>query len=76
MGTVREVDQKGATLQLAEHVSGFLKVAEMSRDRADDARVLTTVGEEIEAKIILIDHKNRTINLSIKPRMCQKKKLQ
>ena len=66
LGTVREVDQKGATLQLAEHVSGFLKVAEMSRDRADDARVLTTVGEEIEAKIILIDHKNRTINLSIK----------
>ena len=66
VGTVREVDQKGATLQLAEHVSGFLKVAEMSRDRADDARVLTTVGEEIEAKIILIDHKNRTINLSIK----------
>ncbi len=66
VGTVREVDQKGATLQLAEHVLGFLKVAEMSRDRVDDARVLTNVGEEIEAKIILIDHKNRTINLSIK----------
>ncbi len=66
VGTVKEVDQKGVTLQLAEHVLGFMKVAEMSRDRVDDARLLTAIGEEIEAKIILIDHKNRTINLSIK----------
>ena len=66
LGTVKEVDQKGAVIQLAEHVLGVLKVAEISRDRVDDARLLISIGEEIEAKIVLIDHKNRTISLSIK----------
>ena len=65
-GTVKEIDQKGAIIQLTEYVSGFLKAAEMSRDRVDDARSFATVGEEIEAKIMLVDNKSRTISLSIK----------
>ena len=73
-GTVKEIDQKGATIQLTEYVSGYLKAAEMSRDRVDDARFLATVGEEIEAKIMLIDNKSRTISLSIKSKYVSEEK--
>lgn len=66
VGTVKEVDPKGAVIQLAEHVEGYLKGSEMSRERIEDARLAMTVGVEVEAKIILVDRKNRTISLSIK----------
>ncbi len=66
VGTVKEVDPKGAVIQLAEHVEGYLKGSEISRERIEDARLAMTVGVEVEAKIILVDRKNRTISLSIK----------
>ncbi len=65
-GTVREVDAKGAVIDLAESVEGYLRASELSRDRVEDARTLIKEGEEIEAKFIGVDRKNRTINLSIK----------
>jgi small subunit ribosomal protein S1 len=65
-GTVREVDAKGAVIDLADSVEGYLRASELSRDRVEDARTLIKEGEEIEAKFIGVDRKNRTINLSIK----------
>ncbi len=65
-GTVREVDAKGAVIDLADSVEGYLRASELSRDRVEDARTLLKEGEEIEAKFIGVDRKNRTINLSIK----------
>lgn len=66
VGTVKEVDAKGATLQLADHVEGYIKGSELSRERVEDARLVTTIGAEIEAKIVVVDRKNRTISLSVK----------
>ncbi len=65
-GTIREVDAKGAVIDLADSVEGYLRASELSRDRVEDARTLIKEGEEIEAKFIGVDRKNRTINLSIK----------
>lgn len=65
-GTVAEVDAKGAIVDLAGGVTGSLSVAELSRDRIDDARSVLKVGDEIEAKFIAVDRKNRTIVLSVK----------
>ena len=65
-GTVKEVDAKAAVITLADDVEGQLKASEISRDRVEDARNVLSVGEEIEAKIVNIDRKNRVINLSIK----------
>lgn len=66
VGTVKEVDAKGATLQLADHVEGYIKGSELSRERVEDARLVTTIGAEIEAKIVVVDRKNRIISLSVK----------
>ena len=65
-GTVKAVDAKGATVELAEGVEANLKASEIVRDRVEDASKHLTVGQEIEAKIIGVDRKARVINLSIK----------
>ncbi|SCZ49199.1 30S ribosomal protein S1 [Thiohalomonas denitrificans] len=65
-GVVKEVDAKGAVVQLADQMEGFLRASELSRDRVEDARTVLNEGEEIEARFIGVDRKNRTINLSIK----------
>ena len=57
---------KAATVTLAEEVEGTLKASEISRDRVEDATTLLKAGEEIEAKIVSVDRKNRVISLSIK----------
>jgi len=65
-GTIKEVDAKGAIVVLAEEVEAILKASEISQDKIEDARNVLNEGEEIEAKIINIDRKNRVINLSVK----------
>jgi len=65
-GVIKEVDAKGAVVELADSVEGYLRASEISRDRIEDARSMLSVGDEIEAKFIGVDRKNRTINISIK----------
>ncbi len=65
-GIVREVDAKGAIIDLEEGVEGYLRASELSRDRVEDARTLLKAGDEIEAKFMGVDRKNRTISLSVK----------
>jgi small subunit ribosomal protein S1 len=65
-GVVREVDAKGAIIDLGNGVDGQLRASELSRDRVEDARALLKVGEEIEAKFTGVDRKGRSIALSIK----------
>jgi small subunit ribosomal protein S1 len=65
-GTVREVDAKGAIIDLAESVEGYVRAAEISRDRVEDASTALKIGDEIEAKFTGVDRKNRTLMLSIK----------
>jgi small subunit ribosomal protein S1 len=65
-GIVKSVDAKGANIELAEGIEGYLKVSDISIDRIDDASTVLTVGEEVEAKIVNLDRRNRSITLSIK----------
>ena len=65
-GNVTEVDAKGATIALGEGVEGYLRASEISRDRVEDARSVLKAGDEVEAKFMGVDRKNRTISLSIK----------
>jgi len=65
-GTVREVDAKGAIIDLGGGVEGHLRASELSRDRVEDARAVLKVGDAVEAKFTGVDRKGRTIALSIK----------
>jgi small subunit ribosomal protein S1 len=65
-GKVREVDAKGAIIDLGGGVEGHLRASELSRDRVEDARTVLKVDDEVEAKFTNVDRKSRTIALSIK----------
>ncbi|HEY2809604.1 MAG TPA: 30S ribosomal protein S1 [Steroidobacteraceae bacterium] len=65
-GVVKEVDARGAIIDLGNGIEGQLRSSELGRDRIDDARTVLKVGEEIEAKFTGVDRKSRTISLSVK----------
>ncbi|TMM43260.1 30S ribosomal protein S1 [Colwellia ponticola] len=65
-GKVTEVDAKGATVELAESVEGYLRVSDISVERIEDASTVLKVGDDVEARFMGVDRKNRTISLSIK----------
>ena len=65
-GTVKEVDAKGATIDLGEGVEGYLAARDISKERVDDATQHLKIGDEVEARFIGMDRKGRTMQLSIK----------
>src|SRR5215217_6902929 len=65
-GTVKSIEPKGAVIQLSEEVEGYLRASEISRDRVEDAGTHMKVGDKVEALVINIDRKARSIQLSIK----------
>jgi small subunit ribosomal protein S1 len=65
-GKVKEVDARGAVIELGEGVEGYLRASDISEERVDDASRVLSVGDEVEAKYISLDRKNRTLSLSIR----------
>src|SRR5258708_10541981 len=65
-GVVKEVDARGAIIDLGNGIEGQLRASELGRDRVEDARMVLKQGEEVEAKFTGVDRKSRTISLSIK----------
>ncbi len=65
-GTVKSIDAKGAVIALDNDVEGYLRASEVARDRVEDIRTHLKEGDAVEAMIINVDRKNRSINLSIK----------
>jgi len=65
-GVVKEVDAKGATIELDGGVEGYVKANDILKERVDDATQHLKVGQAIEAKYIGMDRKGRTMQLSIK----------
>ena len=65
-GTVKSLDGKGAVINLGGDIEGYLRASELSRDRVEDMRTHLKEGDAVNAMIINVDRKNRSINLSIK----------
>ena len=65
-GVVKEVDARGAIIDLGNGIEGQLRASELGRDRVEDARQFLKVGDDIEAKFLGVDRKTRSISLSIK----------
>jgi small subunit ribosomal protein S1 len=65
-GVVKEVDQRGAVIDLGNGIEGQLRANELARDRVDDARTVLKVGQQVDARFVGVDRKTRTITLSVK----------
>ncbi|GAB4181932.1 MAG: 30S ribosomal protein S1 [Wenzhouxiangellaceae bacterium] len=67
-GTIKEVDARGAVIELSDGVDGYLKASEIAKEKVDDATKVLNVGDTIEAKFTNLDRKNRVLNLSVRAR--------
>ncbi|MEQ4619139.1 MAG: 30S ribosomal protein S1 [Corticimicrobacter sp.] len=67
-GTVKSVEPKGAVVTLSVDVEGYLRASEISAGRVEDATTALKEGDNIEAMILNVDRKTRSIQLSIKAR--------
>jgi len=67
-GTVKSVEPKGAVVTLSVDVEGYLRASEMAAGRVEDATTVVKEGDEVQAMIINVDRKARSIQLSIKAR--------
>lgn len=67
-GIVKSVEPKGAVVTLSVDVEGYLRASEMAVGRVEDATTVLKAGDEIEAMILNVDRKSRSIQLSIKAR--------
>ncbi len=65
-GVVKQVEPRGALIELEDGVEAYLRASEIAKERVDDATKVLQVGQEIEAKFVGIDRKSRVLNLSIR----------
>ena len=65
-GTVKSVDAKGAVIALSDEIEGYLRASEAAAQRVEDLSTLLKEGDSVEAMIINVDRKSRSINLSIR----------
>jgi small subunit ribosomal protein S1 len=63
---VKEVTPAGIEVTTTEGVTGFIRKAELSRDRVEQRPDRFAVGEKLDAKVTNIDNTNRRLTLSIK----------
>jgi small subunit ribosomal protein S1 len=65
-GTISDVDEKGATVDLINGMQAYIKANDLSNERISDARKVVKVGDEIEAAFVTVDRKNNQILLSVR----------
>jgi small subunit ribosomal protein S1 len=65
-GIVKEVDAKGATIELADGLEGYIKANDIAKERIEDASQHLKVGDKVEAKFTGMDRKGRVMQLSIR----------
>ncbi|HEV2264095.1 MAG TPA: 30S ribosomal protein S1 [Stellaceae bacterium] len=66
--TVSAVTDSGIEVTLAGGMQGFIRKAELSRDRAEQRPDRFAVGEKVDAKLTGLDRSGRKATLSIKAR--------
>ena len=65
-GTVKSVEARGAVISLGDDVEAYLRASEAAAHRVDDLTTMLKEGDEVEALVINVDRKTRSISLSIR----------
>jgi small subunit ribosomal protein S1 len=66
--TVTGLTEGGIEVSLADGLTGFIRKADLARERSEQRPDRFAVGEKVDAKVTQIDAKTRKVNLSIKAR--------
>ena len=65
-GTITQVTDQGALLEIEPGVEGYIPLAEASMDKTDSAKKIFKEGDRVEAKVINVEPKERKIQLSVR----------
>ena len=72
--TVTQVTDNGIEVAVGDGYNGFIRKADLSRDRSEQRPERFAVGEKVDAKVTQIDRGGRRISLSIKAREMEEEK--
>ncbi len=72
--TVTAVVDGGIEVSVQDGLTGFIKKADLSRERSEQRPDRFAVGEKVDAKIVQVDPKSRRLTLSIKAREVEEDK--
>ena len=72
--TVTAVQTNGIEVKIDEVLSGFIRRAELAREKGDQRPDKFAVGETVDAKVIGIDRASRKLSLTIKGREVEEDK--
>jgi small subunit ribosomal protein S1 len=72
--TVAKVLDNGIEVMVNEAVPGFIRKADLSRERSEQRPDRFAVGEKVDAKVTSMDKSGRKVNLSIKAREVEEEK--
>ena len=64
--TITKVEANGIEVKVEEILTGFIRRAELARDRQDQRPEKYAVGETVEAKIVAVDRAARRLSLTVK----------
>ena len=67
-GTITKVYDKGIDVSINDNIEGFIKKADLSRERSEQRSDRFAIGEKVDAKVLSVDKKSRKVSLSIKQR--------
>ncbi len=71
---VTAVQSNGIEVSIDEILNGFIRRAELARDKNDQRPDRFAVGEKVDAKVTAIDRAARKVNLTIKGREVEEEK--
>jgi len=72
--TVRQVQDNGIEVEVTDGVIGFIRKAELARDRAEQRPERYSVGDKLDAKVTNVDRATRRLTLSVKAREMEEEK--
>ena len=65
-GRVKSIEPRGLWIELTDGIDGYMRASDIAKERVDDPGKYFAEGDEVEAKFVGVDRKNRTLMLSIR----------
>ncbi len=72
--TVTAIQETGLEVSLKEGVVGFIRKADLARERSEQRTDRFAIGEKVDAKVTSVDGKTRKISLSVKAKEMDEEK--
>ncbi len=65
-GKITKITAFGSFVELSNKIDGLIHISQISKEHVDKVKDVLKVGDEVEARVIKMDHDERRIGLSLK----------